>query len=62
MTIQDQSERFAKIDRMFTPESVAVVGVSAEGPGFGAGIFAFCSGGHEMVPFGVFRSGYTQRL
>jgi hypothetical protein len=60
--MQKKSERFASIDRMFTPEIITVVGVSAEGLGFGAGIFTFCSGGHEMVPFGVFRSGYTQRL
>lgn len=38
MTVQDQSEKFAGIDRMFSPKSIAVVGVSTEGLGFGAGI------------------------
>ncbi len=38
MTVQNQSERFANIDRMFAPESIAIVGVSAEGLGFGTGI------------------------
>jgi acyl-CoA synthetase (NDP forming) len=38
MTMQNESERFADIDRMFVPQSIAVVGVSAEGLGFGGGI------------------------
>jgi len=40
MTIQNESERFADIDRMFAPRSIAIVGVSAEGFGFGRGIMS----------------------
>ncbi len=38
MTIQNESGRFADIDRMFAPASIAIVGVSSEGFGFGRGI------------------------
>ena len=38
MTIHKESEIFANIDRMFAPQSIAIVGVSAEGFGFGRGI------------------------
>ncbi len=38
MTEQIKSNHYIALDRMFMPESVAVVGVSAEGFGFGRGI------------------------
>ena len=39
MTTKEVLKEFAAIDRIFEPRSIAVVGVSAEGFGFGRGIF-----------------------
>jgi len=39
LVIRNDLEKFADMDKIFDPESIAVVGVSAEGFGFGRGIF-----------------------
>ncbi|HUN54673.1 MAG TPA: CoA-binding protein [Smithella sp.] len=38
MTTRNEAGKFEVIDRIFAPQSIAVVGVSAEGMGFGRGI------------------------
>lgn len=39
MTTKKVFKRFANLERMFKPKSIAIVGVSSEGFGFGRGIF-----------------------
>ena len=39
MITQEIPKEFEYLDRMFAPTSVAIIGVSSEGFGFGRGIF-----------------------
>lgn len=58
MATENDLKKFADLDRIFEPGSIAVVGVSAEGFGFGRGIFlSLCSIGYEGRLYPVNKSG-----
>lgn len=58
MATKNDLNKFAELDRIFEPRSVAIVGVSAEGFGFGRGIFlSLCSIGYEGKLYPVNKKG-----
>ena len=58
MTTKEVLKEFAALDRIFEPRSIAVVGVSAEGFGFGRGIFLSLLGiGYEGKLYPVNKRG-----